>query len=270
MAGDALLGFGSGHLNRCAVDAMKPYYDEDGITIYHGNALEVLPHLEAFDAIVTDPPYSSGGQFRSDRIRGTFEKYVHADFAYRPEFSGDNRDQRGFLAWATLWLSAAMSRAKSGAHVLMFTDWRQLPTCTDAIQAGGWIWRGISTWHKPGIRMQRGGFSQSAEYVVWGTAGPWNREHDYSPQNVMRFAPVASADKDHIAEKPLEVLKWLVQFSPVNGSVVDPFCGSGPTLEAAKQLGRKAIGIEIEEKYCEIAVKRLAQSVLPLSRESEG
>lgn len=243
---------------------MKPYYEHGGITVYHGNALVVVPEIEYFDALVTDPPYSSGGQFRGDRMRSTVDKYVNTDtWTQRPDFSGDNRDQRAYFAWCSLWLSFALSRAAQGAHALIFTDWRQLPTSTDALQSGGWVWRGLGTWHKPGIRMQRGGFSQSAEYVIWGTAGPWSRDNDHSPQNVMQCAPVGDG-KLHIAEKPTNVLRWLVQFAPLGGIVLDPFMGSGTALIAAKETGRRAIGIEIEERNCEIAAKRLAQEVLPL------
>ena len=242
---------------------MTPYYEQDGITIYHGNALELIPHVGPFDALITDPPYSSGGQFRSDRMRGTVDKYVNSDtLSFRPEFSGDNRDQRAFFAWASLWLSFAASATAAGAHALIFTDWRQLPTVTDAVQAGGWVWRGLGTWHKPGIRMQRGGLSHSAEYVVWATLGAWSRENPHSPQNVIRCAPVG--EKEHIAEKPIGVMEWLVPFAPVGGCVLDPFAGSGTTLVAAKNAGRRAVGIELNESYCEIAAKRLSQGALPM------
>jgi len=240
---------------------VKPYYEGDGVTIYHGDALAVIPELPEFDAVITDPPYSSGGAFRSDRMQSTVAKYVNSDTAVsRPEFSGDNRDQRSFLAWSTLWLAFLAARAKPGAHVLVFSDWRQLPTVTDAIQAGGWIWRGLATWHKPGIRMQRGGFSASAEYVAWGTLGAWSRENAHSPQNVLSCPPVS--DKTHIAEKPERVMGWLVPFAPEGGLIVDPFMGSGTTLVAARRHGRRAIGVELSEAYCEMAAKRLAQGLL--------
>lgn len=240
---------------------IAPYYQADGVTIYHGDALELLPEVDGYDALITDPPYSSGGQFRSDRMRSSVEKYVNSDtIANRPEFSGDNRDQRAFYAWCALWLSFAASRAAVGAHALIFTDWRQLPTVTDAIQAGGWVWRGLGTWWKPGIRMQRGGFSQSSEYVVWGTLGAWSRENDHAPQNVLKCAPVG--DKIHVAEKPEAVFEWLVPFVPPGGTLLDPFMGSGSSLVAARHCNRKAIGMELLEENCEIAAKRLQQREL--------
>ena len=110
---------------------MTPYYEEDGVTIYHGDALFVLPQLEAesVDLVATDPPYSSGGAMRSDRTVSTVQKYVRSDTqAHRPEFSGDNRDQRSYAAWCALWLAGAYHVSKTGGLVACFTDWRQLPT----------------------------------------------------------------------------------------------------------------------------------------------
>lgn len=241
---------------------MTPYYDEDGITIYHGDCFDILHDLSGVGAVVTDPPYSSGGAFRSDRAMQTSIKYVSSDTAaYRPEFSGDNRDQRSFLAWSTMWLTAAIHASTPGAVLCSFIDWRQLPTMTDAIQAGGWVWRNVATWHKPGMRMQRGRFSASAEYVIYGTNGPV-LDGKGSPQNVFACAPVSGDDKAHIAEKPRDVMRWILQVVPDGAVVLDPFMGSGATLQAAKDMGHKAIGIEVDEAYCEIAVDRLAQGVL--------
>ena len=241
---------------------MKPYYDEGGITIYHGDALDVLPALSGIAGIVTDPPYSSGGQFRGDRMGNTLSKYVNNDSGLQDrlnDFSGDNRDQRSFFAWATLWMNAARYASIPGAAFVSFIDWRQLPTLTDAVQAGGWVWRGLATWHKPGIRMQRGMFSGSAEYCVFATNGP-KLDHDGAPQNVYACQP--EGDKEHIAQKPLPVMQWVMGVVPPGGVIVDPFMGSGTTLRAAKNLGRDVIGIEVNEAYCEIAAKRMAQGVL--------
>ena len=242
---------------------MKPYYEHAGITIYHGDSFDLLHGLTGIDAVVTDPPYSSGGAFRGDRAMQTSTKYVNSDTAaYRPEFAGDNRDQRAFMVWCTLWLNAARQASRSGAVLASFIDWRQLPTLTDAVQCGGWTWRNLATWWKPGIRMQRGQFSGSAEYVIYGTNGPVSSDFDGAVQNVFRCAPVG--DKDHIAEKPVEVMRWIMSVVSPSSVVLDPFMGSGTTLRAAKDCGHSAIGIDVDERYCEIAAKRLSQEVLPL------
>lgn len=243
-----------------------PFYSDEWVTIYHGDALEVLAELEfsplEVGAVVTDPPYSSGGLFRGDRTQLTSTKYVDTRTqAIRPEFSGDNRDQRSFTAWAALWLGRAFRISSEGALVASFVDWRQLPAMTDAIQVAGWVWRGIATWHKPGIRMQRGRFSGSAEFLVWGTSGAW-LDHDGAPQNVFAHPPVPGNRREHIAEKPLPVLGWALQAVPPGAVVLDPFCGVGTTLAAAKARGLRSVGIELDERCCTAAAKRVAQGAL--------
>jgi site-specific DNA-methyltransferase (adenine-specific) len=236
---------------------VEPYYDHDGITIYHGDCREILPGLERIDAVVTDPPYSSGGQFRGDRTQNVSSKYVQT---HNDEFAGDTRDQRAYLAWSSMWLSQLYAIANNGAVCLICTDWRQLPTMTDAIQCGGWIWRNIVTWWKPGIRMQRGRFSSSSEYILYGSKGV-PQEGKHSPQNVIQTSPMRAEHKEHLAEKPVDLFVNILGVTKDTASILDPFMGSGTTLRAAKDLGRRAIGVEIEEKYCEIAAKRLDQEV---------
>ena len=247
---------------------MKPYYQDDAVTIYCGDCREIVPTLGRFDLLLTDPPYSSGGQFRGDRAMAPSVKYINSDSqeTCKHEFSGDNLDQRAFLSWASMWLSCCHENAKEGAVAMLFTDWRQLPIMTDAIQHGGWVWRNIITWWKPGIRMQRGRPSSSAEYVVYASKGiPTAGE--LSPQNVLKFAPVGGSDKEHICEKPLELIRTLVGLSEIGATILDPFAGSCTTGRAAKDLGRKAVLIEREERYCEIGAKRMQQEVLPLYAE---
>lgn len=239
---------------------MKPYYEDDHCTIYHGDCFDVLHDLSGVGAVVTDPPYSSGGAFRGDRAQQTSTKYVNSTTAaYRPEFAGDNRDQRAFLAWCALWLNAARQASEPGALVACFIDWRQLPTMTDALQAGGWVWRGVATWSKKFGRPNPAGFSSACEFVPWGTNGPALERDDYPP-GVIECSP--PSQRDHIAQKPEPVMEWIVRVAPHGAVVLDPFMGSGTTLRAAKNSGRRAIGIEVDERYCEIAAKRLGQEVL--------
>lgn len=241
---------------------MKAYFEDSAVTIYNADCFDILHDLSGFGAVVTDPPYSSGGAFRGDRAQLTSAKYVQSGTqVYRPEFAGDNRDQRSFLAWASLWLNAARHASVPGATLCSFVDWRQLPILTDAIQAGGWTWRNIATWWKPGIRMQRGRFSSSAEYVVYASNGPIT-EGKSSPQNV--FSCSVEIDKEHIAQKPESVMSWVLSVIAEGSTVLDPFMGSGSTLVAAKKLGYKSVGIEVDERYCEIAARRLSQEVLAL------
>ena len=241
-----------------------PYYQDDRVTLYHGDAFDILHDLSGVGAVITDPPYSSGGAFRGDRAQQTSMKYVNSDSrsgGYLPEFAGDNRDQRSFIVWATMWLNACRQASDVGAPLVSFIDWRNLPALTDAVQAGGWVWRNLGTWWKPGVRMQKGRLSASAEYVVYATNGPAS-EGQGSPQNVHRCKPDPSAERDHIAQKPVDVMRWALQLAPKGVLVLDPFMGSGASLVAAKSLGHRVIGIDVDERYCEIAARRLSQGVL--------
>jgi site-specific DNA-methyltransferase (adenine-specific) len=100
--------------------------------------------------------------------------------------------------------------------------------------------------------MQKGRFSASAEYVIYATNGPV-LEGAGSPQNV--FSCKIDSDRDHIAQKPADVMRWVLQVVPPGALILDPFMGSGSTLRAAKDCGFRAIGIDVDERYCEIAAE---------------
>ena len=243
---------------------MKPEIIGDA-TLYLGDCRDVLPTLGRVDAVVTDPPYSSGGTFRADRTRSTADKYigggyVDIDIAYaRPEFSGDNKDQRSYLLWSELWLSRALAISARGAVCCVFSDWRQLPVTSDAIQCGGWSWRGIAVWDKTeAARPQKGWFRNQAEYVVWGSNGPMSGRGECLP-GVFRQS-VLSEGKEHIAGKPVGLMVELVAICPDGGLVLDPFMGSGTTGVACARLNRRFIGIEITPKYFDIACRRIEQA----------
>lgn len=254
---------------------MKPYYEDGAVTIYHGEALNVLGDLEPQDiaAVVVDPPYSSGGAFRSDRSVEPGVKYSGFGYDSRGtrngtanvygSFGGDSRDQRSYFAWASLWLSQTWRIAVPSAQVFVFTDWRQLPVTTDAVQAGGWTWRGVCVWDKGVGRPMKGRFRNHLEFVVWGSHGAMPTPDDVYPSTLLKHAPPGT-DRVHVTEKPLTLLQELLSVAPP-GAVLDPFMGSGTTLRAAKNLGRRAIGIEVEERYCELAAERMAQEVLAVA-----
>jgi len=216
---------------------------------------------ESVDLVLTDPPYSSGGMFRGDRVRPTGEKYVQTGtLAERVDFDGDSRDQRGFLAWASLWLAECWRATKPGGSCLVFTDWRQLPTMTDAVQAGGWLWRGIVVWDKTAASRPRPGFCSQAEYVVWGTRGALSTDV-YLP-GVIASATPRGDERRHMTEKPLGLLERLLEIAPPGSLILDPFAGSGSTLDAARNRGRRALGFEMNDHHIETAGRRLDQGSL--------
>lgn len=233
-------------------------------TLYFGEALEMLHGLpEAVaDGVLTDPPYSSGGAFRGDRTVDTKSKYLSSSSGNRDktsDFGGDNRDQRSFHFWSALWSSAALRASKPGAPALFFTDWRQLPVSTDYLQAGGWVWRGVVPWAKKAARPQMGRFSAQCEYVVWGSAGPMPTEREVGC--LPGFYDYAyPSDREHVTQKPLDLMEDMVQIVPPGGLVLDPFMGSGTTGVAAILHHRRFIGCEQSREYFDIACRRLEEA----------
>jgi site-specific DNA-methyltransferase (adenine-specific) len=242
--------------------------------VIQGDCLEVLKSMPdgCVDAVVTDPPYSSGGMVRGDRMTKTSNKYrgwsqnedgsSKEPEAEYPEFTGDNRDQRSFLYWCALWWGECRRILKPGGLFLVATDWRQLPTTTDAVQAGGLVWRGIVVWDKGIGRPMMGRFRNHVEYWCWGSNGPMNEPKDHAvyPSSVFRVTPPGSDDREHMTEKPVELLTGLMEIVPPGMTILDPFCGSGTTGVACVQTGRRFIGIEIEPKYVAIARRRIADA----------
>lgn len=237
---------------------MTPTYD-----VHQGDALALLAAMPtgSVDAVITDPPYSSGGMVRGDRTQGTGAKYVldrkgkGGDLGV--DFTGDNRDQRAYAYWSALWLSEALRVTRPGGFLAVFTDWRQLPATTDAVQAGGWIWRGIVPWHKPSHRPALGRFTNACEYVVWGSAGSLGTGEGL-PSVPGFFQGSPPRDREHQTQKPVDVMRHLLRLAPEEGRVLDPFAGSGTTGVAAALEGRSFVGLELHEHYAALARERIA------------
>lgn len=199
--------------------------------IRHGDCLDILRTLpdNSVDAVVTDPPYSSGGQFRGDRMASTRNKYQSSDVKTEfPSFAGDNRDQRSFAFWCTLWLSECRRLCKPGAIVGVFTDWRQLPTVTDAVQAAGLVWRGVAVWDKVQSRPVPNRFRAQAEFFVWSTNGPRSTETDGASygDGVFRVNTPPTSDRVHATQKPVELIERIISVVCKPGQIViDPFAG---------------------------------------------
>ncbi len=209
------------------------YYSDDSVAIAHGDCREVLPTLGPVDLVLTDPPY--GIAYESGHT-GTLPRSIIGD---------EDTSLRDWLL--STWRGPA----------LVFGTWKVPPP------------------------------TQVRQVLVWDTLGalgmgaldlPWKPSHQQiyvigrgfsgvRSSDVLRFPPVQSSawrGRCHPHEKPVSLIKELLNKAPDANLILDPFMGSGTTLRAAKDLGRKAIGIEIEERYCEVAAKRMSQAVLPL------
>lgn len=230
--------------------------------LYRGDCLPFLESLpnECVDALITDPPYASGGLHIGARQASTSTKYVQSNSNRGfHDFAGDHRDQRSHLRWSILWLSECFRALKPGAPVCLFSDWRQLPTTTDALQAAGFSWRGIAVWDKTeGTRPALGRFRAQCEYIVWGSKGnmPLDRGVGVLPGAIRQV--VKTADKHHLTGKPTEVMRQINRICVPSGTILDPFAGSGSTLVAAALDGYEWIGCELSPHYWEVASARLA------------
>ena len=212
---------------------VTPYYEDAhaGIVIYHGDCREVLPTLadKSVDLVLTDPPYG-----------------WNVDYGEQTDDTLDN--WRALMRW-----SVPEFRRVARCSIL--------PSCQ--INQLVWIYATcppdwLLCWYKgsPGTASFVG-FNDWEPHLVYGK--PVRPMHDYFHATPEAF------DNGHPCPKPVRWARWLIGSASSEGdTILDPFSGSGTTLLAAKQLGRRAIGIEIEEKYCALTVKRLRQEQLPL------
>lgn len=210
---------------------MKPYYDDGkGIVIYHGDCREILPTLPKVDLVLTDPPY--GIDHPCDfKARG---RSMLANCRDYPKVNGDNKpfDPSPWIHMpCILW---------GGNHYAS-----RLP------DSGGWL-----VWDKE----RPDDLDQSTCELAWSNVIKGVRILHYLWNGMIRKG---DDDLEHPTQKPVELMTWCLQTRWTQDCqlILDPFMGSGTTLRAAKDLGRRAIGIEIEERYCEIAARRLAQEV---------
>ena len=231
----------------------------EGWSILHGDMLRIVKAFNpgVFDAIITDPPYASGGWKQNEKNRTTTQKYSSVrGMSPWPEFEGDNKDQRSWTHWMAEWLYEARMACKKGAPICLFIDWRQYPSITDALQWAGWIWRGTAVWDKTNSRPQKGRFRQQAEYIVWGSNGPMpvSRPVACLP-GVFRYAN--PQNRVHVTEKPLQLMRDVVKICEPGGRILDPFSGAGTTILAAVQEGYEAVGIEVTDAYYKVGCDRV-------------
>lgn len=208
---------------------MKPYYDDGRVTIYHGDCRELPVLLERVDAVVTDPPYGVGMKDFDDDFEATIDGLVMANAGLAAVFMSPRR---------VCELAARLKDAWKYERLLWMHK--------EADMAAPW----------------RGWCMNSEAIMVLSAEEPWWPTPQTYRSDVYRVGPWERTG--HPNGKPLAVVRDLV-FRLAASSVIDPFMGSGTTLRAAKDLGIRAIGIEVEERYCEMAAKRMGQEVLDVA-----
>ena len=214
---------------------MTPYYEHDGITIYHGDCLELLPFLPSVDMVLTDPPWNLG------------------------YFSDDDKPWPKYSEWLESIRDTLIHLAKV---VFIFQSTKAIPYIAH-------LFCGWSVFANPKNFCQ-----MTPKRVPNAFDIAFFNSHDGYRGNGRNWhignnALITNSKTGHPTSRPLDTMQYIIGLFE-HQLILDPFVGGGTTLLAAKNLGRKAIGIEIEEKYCEIAAKRLAQEVLPFTRNQGG
>jgi site-specific DNA-methyltransferase (adenine-specific) len=218
---------------------MTPYYSDDSVTLHHGDCREVLPSLDPVDLVLTDPPY--GVTYVSNWTAGRGVKPITNDGTR--------------LSLALYRTVLPLLRAD---HVLWFTRWDAWPDVWADL--GQWFpVRGLLVWDKgsPGMGDLKH-WGPSYELIASAGAGKITGSRDGS---ILRYNSPSPTARLHPTEKPQDLLRYLItKLDP--GTVLDPFAGSGTSLLAARDLGRRAVGVEISEANCEIIARRLDQGAM--------
>ena len=236
----------------------KPYFRDDAVVIYNADCRSILPKIPQVDLVLTDPPYV-GLTGTGPIVKGGVGPHYRES-----RLVGDRWDAD--LDWV------GQIKPLSGLGCFIFTSYHALPEVALAMAP---LRRAVLlTWHKRNAPPSHKNVPRFTEEYIWGFAAKVGLRWDVFKSTMIDEPKLAAGcmaterlvDKEGVAlhptQKPLAVIKWLLQ---VGGqTILDPFMGSGTTLRAAKDLGRLAVGIEINEAYCEIAARRMQQSVLDL------
>lgn len=242
---------------------MNPYYSHAGVTIYHGDCREILPSLQA-DAVVTDPPYGDTSLAWDVPVGGWAnllqapQVWCFGSLRFFMEHGAEFSSNGWRYAQEIVW----QKHNGSGFHADRFKRVHELAV---HFYRGEWgsLYRDVPKTMDATARTVRR--KQRPPHTGHIERGSYASE-DGGPRLMRSVVSVRSCHGEavHPTQKPVGILAPLIQFSSrPGGMVLDPFAGSGSTLIAARDAGRSAIGIEIDERYCEIAAKRLAQGVLP-------
>lgn len=211
---------------------MAPYYEDEAVQIWHGDCREVLPNVGAADLVLTDPPYGIADIWKGGWGHGWDNARAHSIVRNGWDVAPDAETLRLVLS-------------KGRDAVIWGGNYFALPL------SRGWL-----VWAK-----EERNFSLGEAELAWTTRDSVIRV--FNSNRAERDALGLFTAKQHPAQKPVTLMRWCLAFFPDAETVLDPFMGSGTTLRAAKDMGRRAIGIEQREDYCEIAARRMSQMVLP-------
>lgn len=249
---------------------MKSYFEESGITIYHGDCREVLPALEAVDHVLTDPPYARDvyQRLRSPNTHkgsGTPVRMGIRNHQYS-SISIEKLAMGAIGCVDDLFEVVALEIARlTKRRALVFSDAESIHRWREQLEGAGMRYVRTGAWFKPDPMPQFSGDRPAVGFepcTIVHAQGPmrWNGGGSSA---AWTHGTVKKNRPDHPCPKPEPLMRELVRlFTDEGEALLDPFMGSGTTLVAAKALGRKAIGIEVNKDYCDVAIERLRQGAL--------
>ena len=231
---------------------MNPYYKDDSVVILHGDCREIVPQLGKFDLLLTDPPYGIGEAAGKNKSRGKRVGFKGngTALAYTRNYGDNNWDNEPATAEE---LTIAISAAKW--TTIFGGNYFNLPP------SSCWL-----VWDKDNF-----GTDFADCELAWTNFKTAVRKFKFRWNGMLQENMKQKEVRFHPTQKPTRLLQWCIEHADRASkqkieTILDPFMGSGTTLRAAKDLGRKAVGIELEEKYCEIAANRMRQEVLPFNQ----
>lgn len=246
---------------------MKPSYQDSMATIYHGDSLDVLRELsleEPLAAVVTDPPYASGA--RTEAQKSSSGAMLRGQRWAAKPIENDQMTTTGYVWLMRETCQLVRPLLMIGGSLLCFIDWRQWPNLVGAVESTNFRVNGMVVWDKLSMGMGHG-FRAQHELVLHASRGV-PRVAEKGTPNVLGCS--RENNSDHPSPKPEWLMAQLIRVvSAPRETVLDPFMGAGATLRAAKDIGRQSIGIELEERYCEMAAERMSQETLGLEISQE-
>ena len=251
---------------------MTPYYSDDHVTLYHGDCRDVLPTLRGVACAVTSPPYNTLGSRMPSKPSGIW-KQMGVGFLDSINSTGyaDDMVEADYVEWQRSVADAVAAATVPGGswfynHKVRYRDGVMVHPIDIVRSFTGWSLRQELIWDRPGsMTFNARMYAPSDERIYWlvrdGAKHRWNQEA-VGLMTVWRMSPAVEVD-GHPCPFPETLVSRCLMGTTAPGDVVlDPFAGSGTTLVAAKAMDRKAIGIELEERYCEVAANRLRQEVI--------
>lgn len=254
---------------------MKPYYEDDAVTIYHGDCRDVLPKIKGVALTFTSPPYNTLGSRIPHNPGGMWSKrggglgFVEAvkNDGYPDDMDEDEYQAQQIAVVELIYEATAPGGSLFYNHKCRWRDgvilhpvlWMRPPS---------WTLRQEVIWNRArSMTLNARMFAPSDERILWfekpGGRRPWNQPSGSALLSVWSISHESGPQKAHPVSFPVDLPAIAIAAASEPGcTVLDPYAGSGTTLLAAKGLGRRAVGIEREERYCEIAAQRCSQGVL--------